>query len=117
MTTDAHNGACFNGAQQCGLQVKRHVTNFIKKESSTMRLFKFPSTSLPISTGEGAAFVAKEFCIDQLTWDGCTVDRDKRPVCPRTPVVDALRENFFPGPSLSLQEYSGVALCRQPGQP
>ena len=52
MTTDAHNGACFDGAKQCALQVKRHITNFIKKECSTMRLFKFPSTSLPISTGE-----------------------------------------------------------------
>ena len=31
--------------------------------------------------------------------------------------MDALRKNFFACTGLSLKEHSGVALCRQPGQP
>src|SRR5579884_3833955 len=103
LAADTHNRARFDGTQQRGLQFKRHVTDLIQKERAAMRLLKLPGPPLPVCAGERAALVAEEFGADQLAGNGRTVDSHKRPIRPRTAVMDALCENLLPRPSLTLQ--------------
>ena len=66
-------------AQQAGLQVRRHVANFIKKQRSALGLFKAaPAHGLRAS--KCTAFVAEQLALQQIFGDGCSVDGNKRPV-------------------------------------
>src|SRR5712672_2575719 len=52
LPTNTYNSACFDGTQERRLQIKRHIADFIKEESSSVRLLEFTGTSLAISSGK-----------------------------------------------------------------
>ncbi len=105
-----HNGARFNCTEQAGLQIERHITYLIKKKRATVGLFKFAQAPLAISTGKGTTFIAKEFCINQLTWDSCAIDSNKWPVSSQAVIVNTLGKNFFTRASFTVEKDGRTAI-------
>ena len=66
-------------AQQTRLQVERHVANFIQEQRAALGLFK-AAPAHGLRTGKSAAFVAKQFALQQIFRDSCGIDSNKRPV-------------------------------------
>src|SRR2546423_11956013 len=48
LPTNTYDGAGLDGTQERGLQVKRHITDFIQEERSSVRLLKFAGTPLAV---------------------------------------------------------------------
>ena len=66
-------------AKQAGLQVKRHVADFIEKQRAALGLFK-AATAHGLRTGKRATFVTKQLAFQQLLGNGCGIDGNKRAV-------------------------------------
>src|SRR5512133_35457 len=79
--------ALLQDTQHLGLSFERHITNFIKKQSATVGKVKFP-LFLGQCSGKSTLLVAKEFTLNQLFRDGCTIDCDKRFIVTLTIIMD-----------------------------
>ena len=103
--------------QQTGLQVKRHVANFIQKERAALGLFK-ASTTCGLRAGEGAALVAKQFTFQQILRNGCGVDGHKWPfvarVSARRVLVQGACNQFFATATLACDHDRDIALTQAP---
>jgi hypothetical protein len=63
-------------AQQAGLQLKRHVADFIQKQGAAISLLK-AAPAHGLRTGEGAALMAKQLALQQILGNGRRVDGHK----------------------------------------
>src|SRR3954469_22974783 len=52
LASNSNDGVCFDGSQQCCLQVERHITDFVKEERPTVSLLELAGTSLAVGPGE-----------------------------------------------------------------
>ena len=68
-----------------------------------MSQLKFPLTGAH-RAGEGAFFMSEELTLDQLFRNGRAVDSDKGPVSAGGEFVNGLRDQFFSGSSITLDE-------------
>ena len=83
-------------AQQTRLQVKRHVTDFIKKKRAALGLLK-AAPAHGLGTGKGAAFVTKQLALEQIFRNRCGIDGNKRTVGARGVLVQSFGDQLFAG--------------------
>ena len=65
--------------QQAGLQVKRHVADFIEKQRAALGLFE-AATAHGLRAGERATLMTKQLAFKQPLGNGCGIDGNKRSV-------------------------------------
>ena len=65
--------------QQTGLQIKRHVTNFVQEQRAAIGLLE-PAPAHGLCTGERATLVAKQLTFKQIFGDSCGIDSNKWPI-------------------------------------
>ena len=98
-------------AQQAGLQVKRHIADFVQKERAALGLLKAP-TPLRLRTGEGAALMAKQFGLQQVLRDGRRVDGHERPVGHGRVLVQRARHQLLARARFAGNEHRDHALAQ-----
>src|SRR5215467_657393 len=104
--SDAPDDLVFKHAQQLRLQQWRKFSDFIEKQSATVRRFEQAFLHL-LGVGEGSFLVAEEFGLHQGLRNRGAVDGDERLVLTRTLVVDGLGNEIFAGAALSLNKDGG----------
>ena len=102
-------------AQQLGLQVHRHLANFIQEQSAALGLFK-QSFEFFLGAGECAFFVAEQHVVNELLWQSGAVKANKRATCPLRRLVQHTRQNFFTCTSGAFNEGCDVGLRHTLGQ-
>ena len=102
-------------AQQLGLQVHRHLANFIQEQSAALGLFK-QSFEFFLGAGECAFFVAKQHVVNQLLWQSGAVQTNKRATCTLRRLVQHTRQNFFTRTSWAFNEGCHIGLRHTLGQ-
>ena len=95
-------------AQQLGLEGWLHLADLVEQDRAAVGQLE-QARSLGNGTGEGAAAMAEQLRLDQITRDGGAVDLDERAVRPATELVDRARHELFAGAVLSMDEDAGVA--------
>ncbi|OIQ81875.1 hypothetical protein GALL_363420 [mine drainage metagenome] len=83
-------------AQQPGLQLVRHIADFVEKQRAALGLLEAPAPGR-LRAGEGAALMAEQFALQQVSRNGCGVDGDERTVRARAVAVQCLRHQFLAG--------------------
>lgn len=84
-------------AQQAGLCIQRHFTDFVEQQRTAVRQFEFACRTAATRSGKGAIDVAKQLALHQIARQGAAVDRDKGFVAALTAVVDCLSEQLLAG--------------------
>ena len=92
--TDARNLVLLQGTQDLGLRVGAHVPDFIEEQRAALGLLKL-ALALRHGAGERPLLVAKQLALDQLPWDGRTVDLHKRPLGAGRAVVNLAGHQFL----------------------
>jgi len=64
-STDLFFHAVLQNAQKLCLNLNRHISDLIKKDSTLVRLFEFSLPSLFVGAGERACFVTKQFRLNK----------------------------------------------------
>ena len=106
----AHEGACFEHAQQLHLQLYRHFDDFIEKQRATGGAFEIAFV-LPVGTGKASLLVAEDLAFDQLRRDRAALDRQKRMALPPRMRMNILRNQFLAGAAFAQQQYAGLGRC------
>ena len=65
--------------QQPGLQVERHVADFVEEQRAALGLLE-AATAHGLRAGEGAALMAEQFTLQQVFGDCCGIDSNKWPI-------------------------------------
>ena len=94
----------FQHSQQLDLNIKRKLSQFIQEERSTISLFKHANPGVR-GPGEGTTCVTEEHALRQACMNGSAVDRDEWTACPRTVIVEVVREDFLTSPSRPADEH------------
>ena len=81
-------------AQQPGLQIEGHVTDFVQEQGPALRLLETPS-ALRLRPGEGATLMAEQLRLQQILGNGGGVDGHERAVCDRRVLVQGTRHQFL----------------------
>ena len=92
-------------AEDLYLNVQRHLANFIEKNCSAMRQFKFSWPATLARAGECAVLIAEQLALHQVARQCAAIDRDKRSVRPVACLVDRLRDHFFAGAAFALDQH------------
>ena len=99
-------------AKEFGLKFERKVTDFIEKEGAAIRKFE-AANFLRDRTGEGAAFVAKQFGFKEAGRDGGAIDFDEGALAARAEVVDGASNELLAGAGFAENEDGGVGGSRE----
>ena len=102
-------------AQQAGLHVQRHVTNFIEKQRAAMRFTQATGAAFASRAGEGPRCVAEQLGFDQAFGHGRAVNGHKGTVAPRAAVVRGAREKFLADTRFALQQQRDRLVHDAPG--
>ncbi|MNP20533.1 hypothetical protein D3C76_1131070 [compost metagenome] len=81
-----------------------HAFDFIEKQRAAIGVFEF-ADALALGTGECAAFVAKQFCFEQLFGDGRAVQGDEGFIGARPEIVQAAGNQFFAATGFTADQY------------
>ena len=65
-------------AQKCHLHLRGQFADFVQKDRSTFSKFKAPQPPLQRSR-ERSLVMPEQFRGDQIPWNRCAINRDKRP--------------------------------------
>ena len=106
---DALDHMLLQDPQQLALEGQSQSSNLIQKQGSAVRRFDMTGAGF-MCIRERALFVAKQLRLDQAFRKSSTVYADKGLVAPRAGGDDGLRHQFFPGSTLSANQYIDVAL-------
>ena len=83
VTSDAVERTIGEHAQQSGLQLCRHVADFVEKQGPAVRLFEAALTRR-LGAGKCTAIMPKQLAFEQVTGDRRGVERDEGLVGART---------------------------------
>ena len=111
MTAHAVKVAVAQHPQQAGLQIKRHVANFIEEQGAAVGLFK-ATPAHGLCTGESAALVPEQLGLEQVLGDGRGVDGHKRPCGAWRVLVQRACHQFFARTRLTRDHDGDVALAQ-----
>lgn len=78
VATDAAEAAIAEKAQQLGLQIGRHLANFVEKHRALVGQLQQPRLAAALGAGEGAGGVAEQLALGQVLWQGGAVKRQER---------------------------------------
>jgi hypothetical protein len=90
-----------------GLQCEWHIADFIKEESPFVSQFE-AANSLCDCARKGSPFMAKELTLEQIEWNGGTVQLDQGPAAAGARIVDRVSDEFLASAGLALDEHSSV---------
>jgi hypothetical protein len=93
--------------QQLGLQCEWYVADFIKKEGSFVSQFE-AANFLCDCACESAAFMTKEFALEQVEGNGGTIQLDQSVAAAVAGIVDRASDEFLASACLSLDEHRRV---------
>ncbi len=105
---DAIELAVLQYAQQAGLQVRRHVADFIQKQRAAVGLLE-AALALGSSAGKRAALVAEELGLQQILGDGCGVDGDEGFLRTRRGLVQRAGDQLLTGTRFTSDQHRDVA--------
>ena len=111
MTAYAVKVAVAQHAQQAGLQIERHVANFIEEQGAAVGLFKTPPAHR-LRASESAALVPEQLGLEQVFGDGRGVDGHKRPTGTWRMLVQRARHQLFARTRLTRDHDGDVALAQ-----
>lgn len=105
----AHECLLLNDTQQRGLEVQRHLADFIQKDGAGVCQFKLPDISVPLCTSKRPLLIAKELAGDQVPGEGRAVENDKRLVPAGAGIMDGLGEDVLAHTGFTQQK--GIAIA------
>ena len=76
MATDPVKESIRQHTQQAGLQIWRHVADFIEKQCTVFSLLE-AALALGVRAGKGAALMAEQLGFEQILRNRCRVDGDE----------------------------------------
>ena len=103
------HAAFLQHAQQAGLQVERHVADFIEEQGAAVRLLDLAGGPFLAGAGKGTALVTEELRLDQGFRNGGAVQRNEGRVAARAAVVEGLGQHFLAGAGFALDQDRDVA--------
>src|SRR5205823_5341361 len=101
------NFAIFDGAQDFGLDLERHLADFIEEEGAAVSLDEF-AIVIASGAGESAFGVAEEFAFDEGIGNGGAVHLHERAAAARAVIVYELGEDFLAAASFAGDQNGGV---------
>ncbi len=104
---DAVDLALLDGAQELGLEMERHLGDFVEQQGAAIGLLELADATRH-RTGEGALLVAEQLALEQVLRDRGAVDRDERLVGARGFAVDVARQHLLAGAALAGDQDRGV---------
>ena len=108
--TQGGDFALLQHTQQAGLQVARHVANFIKKQRAAVGLEDFSWRAFLACAGERALFVAKQLGLDQALGNRGTVHRHKGLLGACRVVVEGPRQQVFARAGFAQNHHTNAAI-------
>src|SRR5690606_33661324 len=97
---DPLNDAALERAQEHDLDLERHLGEPIEEEGAAVGAFEGAALRAH-GAGEGAALVAEELALGELSGDGAAVDRDERAAAAARDLVDRARDELLAGAALA----------------
>ena len=101
--SEALDLALLQNAQQLGLKVKRHLTDFVKKNGAAVGEFEL-AYFVCDRTGKGALRMAEEFTFQQSLRDSSAVDGDKWLVASMAGIMDVACKLFLTAAAFSFYQ-------------
>ncbi len=89
--------------QQLGLQVKRHLADFVQEQGAAFGLLEQALVRAQ-GAGEGALLVTKELALNQLLGQHGAIDRDERPAAAGRGFMQHPGHDLFAGASGAHQQ-------------
>src|SRR5258706_16299107 len=108
-TAHASKTACFQEAQELGLQVERHRADLIKKECATVCAQQVPFTR-NFCVGKGTGLNAEKFCFQQCIGNGSAIDIHKLKASTAAQNMDGMSNSIFASTAFPLQQYRGIRI-------
>ena len=109
VATHAVEMAIRQDAQQTGLQIERHVPDFIEEQGATVGLLKASATRC-LRTGEGSTLMTEQLALQQILGDGCRVNGHKGLVGAGRVLVQRVRYQFLARARLTRDQHGDMAL-------
>src|SRR4029077_7331874 len=106
-SANAFETTFLENAQQFGLAGQGELANFIEKKRAALGHFASVGFAV-VGSGEGAAFVAKEFVLDEAFGDGGAVQGDERLLAAIGKVMNGASEEFLAGAAFAEKKHGGV---------
>jgi hypothetical protein len=88
-----------------------HITYFIKKDSASIRMFKFADSSC-CGAGESPLFMPKQLAFYKCFRNGGAIDRNKWSPFSMAIGVDRACYQFFTGPAFSRDKHGDITFSR-----
>ena len=108
-TADGLDHPLLDGPQQFDLHVQGQVADFVQKEGAAVGQLE-AADPVGHRTGEGAAFVAKEFALNEFPGNGPAVHRHQVLLGARRAVVQGLGHQFLSGATFPNNQHGGVGV-------
>src|SRR6202035_72279 len=87
---------------------QRNVSHLIQKQASLVRQFQTPDF-LVDGASESAAFMTKEFTLQQASGNRGAVQLDEDAVFPRAHAVNRARDKLLAGSGFTKDQHGGIA--------
>src|SRR5207344_610414 len=97
-------------AQELRLHVDRHLADFVQEQGAAVGQLQFSDLAAAPGAGERAVSVSEEFGLEQFSRNGRAVQRNERAAGPLARIVNALRNEFLPGPRLAHHQDARILL-------
>ena len=109
------HAALVQHAQQAGLQLDRHVGNFVQEQRSTIGLQDLAPAARALRAGKGARAIAEKLGFDQRLGQARTVDRDELACGVRAGVVHRPGKNLLARTGFAAQQHRRAPRNHAPG--
>ena len=106
--TKTHDLILLEGTQKLHLDIHRHFTDLIKKQSAAIGNLKIAGAAFGQGTGEGAALVTEEFAFNQVFGNGTAVHAQHRIISSGAVLVDKMSQKLLAGACFTLDQHSSI---------
>ena len=106
LAAQPNDGAFLQRAQQLALQRQWQLADLVQEDGAAVGQLE-PAGAVTLRAGEGAAFVAEEFALEQRLGNGRAVHLDEGPVAARAAQVQCAREQLFARARFPQQQHAG----------
>ena len=113
---DPDNLFILQDMQQLGLQLERHVADFVQEQGSLVRQFEQPHFAAGRRPGERPLLVSEQFRFQQGGGNRGAIDLDEGLVLPRTVQMDLVGHHFLADTGFAMNENSHIEFGNLPDQ-
>src|SRR3984957_2748321 len=104
---DRSEALFFERAQNLGLRLQAHVSDFVEKERTSAGLLEF-TFFVGGCARERSFVVTEEFALDEIFGDGGAVDLDESLILAQALAVDGVGDQLFAGAGLAVDQNAAV---------